>query len=75
MRRTFEFRLYPKPEQEATLLKTLGLCQKLYNAMLWQRQMAYERQKTYWTRVRCTRFGQEKQLSELRKTLPEYGGM
>src|SRR3990167_1069886 len=69
MRRTFEFRLYPKPEQEAALLKTLGLCQNLYNAMLWQRQMAWSRQ------MKLSRFDQERQLSELRQENPDYGAV
>ncbi len=41
MRKTFKYRLYPKPEVERKLTWTLARCRELYNAALSERQDAY----------------------------------
>ena len=69
MKRTFVFRLYPKPRQAVALYKTLLACRRLYNACLAQRQIAYA------DGAPTTRFMQEKQLSELRANDPQFGAV
>ncbi len=69
MQRTFLFRIYPKKHQEASLLRTLHACQRLYNACIEQRQFAWAHRRP------VSRYGQEAQLSELRQTDPEFGAV
>lgn len=66
MRKTFKFRLYPTAQQEKTLDYWLYLCRKLYNAMLEQRQIAYQmRRRVGWVT-------QANELPALKAEFPEY---
>ncbi len=69
MERTYLFRLYPKPRQMVELERTLGVCRRLYNACLEQRQVAWAHRRP------VTRYGQERQLSDVRTDLPEFGAV
>jgi putative transposase len=41
---TFQFRLYPTPEQEQQMNRTLELCRKLYNRAKEQRETDYKQE-------------------------------
>ncbi|MFM1654899.1 helix-turn-helix domain-containing protein, partial [Brevibacillus sp. B_LB10_24] len=41
---TFQFRLYPAPEQEQLMIRTLDLCRKQYNRAKDQRDTAYNQE-------------------------------
>jgi putative transposase len=66
VRKTFKYRLKLKPEQEQTLNKWLGLCRQLYNSLLEQRQIAYEKGR------RIGKYDQMRELTALRSEFPEY---
>lgn len=66
IRKTFKYRLYPTRTQEATLERWLGLCRRLYNACLEQRQIAYQ------MGYRVSKFDQMRELPHLKAELPEY---
>ena len=69
MQRTYLFRLYPTRSQQLNLERTLGACRRLYNACIEQRQVAWAHRRP------ITRYAQERQLSELRSSDPEFGGV
>ena len=71
MRRTFEYRLYPTRKQAAVFDRALWSCRKLYNAMLWQRQLAYHGGTKRSLSLRT----QRAQLTDLRTSDPEYGAL
>ena len=50
-RKTFKYKLTPRPEQERELERVLGLCCALYNTALEQRITAWQR-----VRVSVSRF-------------------
>lgn len=66
MIRTLKYRLYPNKEQERLLTFTLDRCRELYNALLEERILAYKKG------VSLNRFGQQKELVELKQVRPEY---
>ena len=66
MRKTFKYRLYPKPRQAETLEHWLDLCRCLYNACLEQRKVALEKHR------RITKYDQMLELPELKREMPEY---
>lgn len=67
IRKTYQYRLYPTPAQEATLNWWLRRCCWLYNACLTQRRWAYE-----WpNRKSLNYYDQQNQLPELRAAMPE----
>lgn len=67
IRKTFKYRLYPTPEQEAVLAQTLGLCNWLYNAALEQRRYVWRtRQKS------LSYYDQKAELPDLKTTFPEF---
>ena len=72
MRRTFEYRLYPTKKQAAAFDRALWSCRKLYNAMLWQRQLAFH---GYGPKQSLSVYDQKRQLVELRKSDPAYGSL
>lgn len=69
VRKTFEYRLYPTPTQEQTLLWWLRRARELYNAALVERRDAYRSQK-----VAVNRHAQITQLPALKADgcRPEY---
>lgn len=67
MRRTYKYRLYPTPAQEAILDGWLYLCRKLYNACLEQRQTAWKS-----GRHSLSRFAQQRELPDLKDGCPEF---
>ncbi|MFM1653113.1 RNA-guided endonuclease InsQ/TnpB family protein, partial [Brevibacillus sp. B_LB10_24] len=67
MQITFQFRLYPTPEQEQLMIRTLDLCRKLYNRAKEQRDTAYNREgKT------ITYAMQQNELPAFKKEFPAY---
>ena len=45
MRKTFQYRIYPTKKQETVLNHTLELCRELYNHLLEQRKLSWEREQ------------------------------
>ena len=45
MRKSFQYRMYPTKKQETALNATLELCRELYNHLLEQRKLSWEREK------------------------------
>jgi putative transposase len=67
MQITYQFRLYPTPEQEQKMLRTLELCRRLYNAAKEQREMAYKQfGKSLFYSI------QQNELPALKKEFPEF---
>ncbi|KWX81349.1 transposase [Paenibacillus riograndensis] len=67
MQITYQFRLYPTPKQEQLMIRTLRLCQKLYNRAKEQRDTAYTQEgKT------VTYAMQQDELPAFKKEFPEY---
>jgi len=70
LRKTFNYKLKPTPEQEWELERVLWAWRRLDNTALEQRKIAYER-----CGVSLSRYGQEAELKDLRAAFPEYGGI
>src|SRR5215471_15323912 len=70
LRKTYQDKLKPAPEQERALERVLWLCRRLYNTALEQRKTAYER-----CGVSLSRYGQEAELKDIRAELPEYAAI
>ena len=67
MQMTYQFRLYPTPEQEQKMNRTLALCRQLYNSAKEQREMAYKQQgKAIFYSM------QQNELPKLKQECPEY---
>src|SRR5258708_13634151 len=68
VRKTFQYKLQPTPQQAAVLEQTLLLCRWLYNCALEQR-------RTWWGRGQghaATHAQQEAELPDLKATFPEH---
>ncbi len=65
--RSFKFRIFPSKTQSQKLEQTLNLCRDLYNSGLQERRDAYQL-----NRISLNYFDQANQLSEIKKTNPEY---
>jgi putative transposase len=74
VRKTYQYKLRPTPQQERglarELARVLGLCRSLYNTALEQRIVAYQRR-----RVSVSRYQQEAELKDIRATFPEYAAI
>jgi putative transposase len=70
MIRTFCYPLRPTKVQEATFNVWLGACQQLYNGALQHRSDAWSKR-----RVSITRISQQKELTELRASDPEWAAI
>ena len=70
MIRAFRYPLRPTPTQEAVLETWRVACQQLYNGALQHRRDAWRRQ-----RVNVTLYGQQKELTELRASDPEWAAI
>lgn len=64
MEYSYKFRLYPTKEQEKQIQRTFGCCRFVYNWFLSERMDAYKA-----TGKAPTRFQQDKNLTELKKSL------
>ena len=70
VRKTYQYKLKPTPQQEWELGLVLGLCHSLYNTALEQRISAWQR-----ARVSVSRFQQEAELKDIRAAMPEYAAI
>jgi putative transposase len=70
VRKTYQYKLKPTPEQERELERVLWRCRDLYNTALEQRITAYQRR-----RVSVSRYEQEAELKDIRAAFPEYAGI
>jgi transposase len=70
VRKTFKYKLTPRPEQERELERVLGLCRALDNTALEQRITAWQV-----VRVSVSRFQQEAELKDIRADTPEYAAI
>lgn len=61
MKRRWNFRAYPTPEQEEHLARTFGCCRLVYNGMLAARTLAFQRGE------RLTYAGSDKKLTALKR--------
>ena len=61
------FNIEPTAEQEQKMFRTLGLCRRLYNAALEQRETTY---RQFRKSISCAR--QQNELPDLKKAFPEY---
>ena len=71
MRKSYQYKLTPTPEQERALAEVVWCCRVLYNTALEQRL-------TWWRRGQgksATRFPQDAELQELRAAFPEYAAI
>src|SRR6516162_9238672 len=67
VRKTYQYKLKPTPEQERELGRVLGLCRWLYNTALEQRIIAWKRRH-----ISVSRYQQEAELKDIRAAMPEY---
>jgi len=67
MKRTYQYRIYPKKDTANKTLIALELCRQVYNLALEQRIYAYRQRK-----VSLSFYDQQNQLPELKKEFPEY---
>lgn len=70
MIRSYKFALYPSKKQSEDLLILLNLLRQFYNACLQERIEAYKKNGT-----RIDGSQQKKNISEIRKSCPEYGNV
>ena len=70
VRKTYQEKLRPTPQQERELERVLWRCHRLYNTALEQRIMLYRQRG-----VSVSRYQQEAELKTLRTELPEYGAL
>jgi putative transposase len=70
VRKTYQYKLKPTPEQERELGRVLGLCRWLYNTALEQRIVAYRR-----CGVTLTCYQQQAELPDLKAALPDYAAI
>ncbi len=68
MRKMYQYKLRPTPEQEHRLDRTLMLCRHIYNAALEERREAWRMR-----RVSVTSYQQKAELPGIKEALPEYG--
>ena len=71
IRKTYQYKLYPTPEQVQTLETVLYRCRTLYNCALEQR-------KTWWERgqgKRATYYQQKAELPDLKTACPEFAAV
>jgi putative transposase len=70
VRKTYQEKLRPTPQEERQLEAMLWRCRTLYNAALDQRITAWQR-----CRVSVSRFQQEAELKDIRAEMPEYAAL
>jgi putative transposase len=67
VRKTFQYKLQPTPEQERELERVLWRCRTLYNTA-WEQRSTLYRQRG----LSLSRYQQEAELAALRAAFPEY---
>jgi putative transposase len=70
LRKSYQYKLKPTPDQERVLDETLWRCRTLYNTALEERITAYRR-----CGVSVTRSQQEAELKDIRAEFPEYAAI
>jgi putative transposase len=70
VRKTYQEKLRPTPEQERALERVLWRCRTLYNTALQQRILLWRQRG-----ISVSRYQQEAELKDLRADLPEYGAL
>ena len=68
VRKTYQYKLKPTPEQERVLDRTLMLCRHVYNAAVSQRREAWRMRG-----VSVTYYQQKAELPGIKEAMPEYG--
>src|SRR6478752_5414847 len=68
VRKSFKYKLKPKPEQERMLDRTLMLCRHIYNAAVGERREAWRMHG-----VSVTYYEQKLELPGIKDAMPEYG--
>jgi putative transposase len=71
VRKTYQYRLAPTPEQEKALAVTLWRCRTLYNVALEQRKLWWERGQG----VGASYYQQKAELPDLKAACPELGAI
>jgi putative transposase len=70
VRKTYQYKLVPTPQQERVLGRVLGLCRSLSNTALEHRIVASQRRH-----VSLSRYQQQAELQDLRAAFPEYAAI
>jgi putative transposase len=70
LRKTYQFKLKPTPEQERQLAGILWQCRRLYNTALEQRFTLYRQRG-----VSRSRYEQEAELKDIRAEMPDYAAI
>jgi putative transposase len=68
IRKTYQYKLKPTPEQEQMLDRTLMLCRHVYNAAVGERREAWRMRG-----ISVTYYQQKAELPGIKAELPEYG--
>ena len=67
IRKTYQYKLTPTPEQERALDRTLLLCRHVYNAAVGERREAWRMRG-----VSVTYYQQKAELPGIKEAMPEY---
>ena len=67
VRKTYQYKLKPTPQQERTLERTLMLCRHVYNAAIGERREAWRMRG-----VSITYYQQQAELPGVKEAMPEY---
>ena len=67
VRKTYQYKLKPTPEQERALDRTLMLCRHVYNAAVGERREAWRMRG-----VTVTYYQQKAELPGIKEAMPEY---
>jgi putative transposase len=70
IRKTYQYKLNPTPEQKRELERVLWRCRDLYNTALEQRITAYQQR-----RVSISHYEQAAELKDIRAAFPEYAAI
>ena len=75
MIRNYKYKLDLRVRDREAVEQTLTLCRNLYNACLEQRKLSYKQAKSQGIPNPSNYYSQKKELPELKKQNPEYGGV
>ena len=67
IRKTYQYKLKPTPQQERTLERTLMLCRHVYNAAIGERREAWRMRN-----VSITYYQQQAELPGVKEAMPDY---
>jgi putative transposase len=68
VRKTYNYKLKPTPEQERVLGRTLMLCRHVYNAAIGERREAWHK-----CSMTITYYQQQAELPDIKEAMPAYG--